>query len=817
MADTVVNVIVRARDEFSKTFGEFQANALDVAKAAGGLAAVSGAAALGLAAISADAGRKANDLQVLGLSLRLNVTEVSALQFAAEQLDVNFGSLTGSISFFQRAIFNARAGVLESVQAFKALGFSQKEIDEGLGGTQEGFRKTIEALRNVSDEGARAGLLFRVFGRSASEIRPIIEGGTAALDEQFEKFKELNAGISDTAGVFGDEFGDAVAAANRQVEALKSAIAESLLPAMTDAVTSTQGFLAATIQFAKDNPSTVRSIFQLSVGFTALFGTIGALLGAVAVLKGALATLGVSAAALAASGGGIALAIIALGALAFAITNAREKAREPLLIKVGIDFSDAAQGGAELARLSRERVKRQAELDAAIAAQEAAKVSRVSPGDVLTGRGNPQQFIDNAKLARDVAEAKKNLDQLDQSIRTAASLTKQQFSDPSKDFKLGIGEAKSALEQFLELLEKASRPKDLTESDIRKLLEPPTELRPPTDPFGKPLPPPNASLTPSPEIRGLNGEDIALNLSEAFKAAEALHEILLQIGVDVKNIDAPLSTFVGTFAAIGEAARTAFKGAFDPLLLGVEDASRAVYDFRDSAIQTLDNSLRSFILNGQRGLTALGDLFINIGQAAGRLVEEIIILTIRTAILKAVTGFLFSAGGSALTGGGGGEFYGPGFAGGGELDATPGGYVRGPGTTTSDSIPARLSDKEFVTRASIVERPGVLHFLRELNAGSRDALAVIGGGGRFASGGLVSAFAGGGYAGGGLTSTHETLRETFSSMVQRIVPIPGAQPPAPLVGSLTIVARDADSVRRDLSQGGRSFRELQRLQDEGRR
>ena len=45
-----------------------------------------------------------------------------------------------------------------------------------------------------------------------------------------------------------------------------------------------------------------------------------------------------------------------------------------------------------------------------------------------------------------------------------------------------------------------------------------------------------------------------------------------------------------------------------------------------------------------------------------------------------------------------------------------GGYIRGAGTTTSDSIPAMLSDKEFVVRASSVAKYGT-GFLDAINAG----------------------------------------------------------------------------------------------------
>ena len=51
-----------------------------------------------------------------------------------------------------------------------------------------------------------------------------------------------------------------------------------------------------------------------------------------------------------------------------------------------------------------------------------------------------------------------------------------------------------------------------------------------------------------------------------------------------------------------------------------------------------------------------------------------------------------------------------------------GGHVRGPGTATSDSIPAWLSDFEFVTRAAIVRQPGALNFLEDFNARGMPAL-----------------------------------------------------------------------------------------------
>lgn len=57
------------------------------------------------------------------------------------------------------------------------------------------------------------------------------------------------------------------------------------------------------------------------------------------------------------------------------------------------------------------------------------------------------------------------------------------------------------------------------------------------------------------------------------------------------------------------------------------------------------------------------------------------------------------------------------------VGASTGGHITGAGTSTSDSIPARLSNNEFVTRAASVMQPGALDFLHDFNARGMAALA----------------------------------------------------------------------------------------------
>ncbi|MFV5906056.1 phage tail length tape measure family protein [Klebsiella oxytoca] len=114
----------------------------------------------------------------------------------------------------------------------------------------------------------------------------------------------------------------------------------------------------------------------------------------------------------------------------------------------------------------------------------------------------------------------------------------------------------------------------------------------------------------------------------------------------------------------------------------------------------LQSGLESSIIGLANGTMSLSD-------AVKNLALEIVNSMARIAAQQLAMGAM-----SALGGG----------AGLGALFFSDGGQVRGAGTNTSDSIPAYLSDEEFVTRAAVVKEPGALEFLDEFNERGMAAL-----------------------------------------------------------------------------------------------
>ena len=140
------------------------------------------------------------------------------------------------------------------------------------------------------------------------------------------------------------------------------------------------------------------------------------------------------------------------------------------------------------------------------------------------------------------------------------------------------------------------------------------------------------------------------------------------------------------------------RGAMERLEQATENAKGVAKDF----LSGLVSDLRS----GVDGATALANAF-------GRLGERLLDMALNAAI----DALFANLGGSLF----GGLF---GFKEGGVVEAASGGLIRGPGTSTSDSIPARLSDGEYVVNAQATRRN--LDLLEAINSGRLAAFATGG-------------------------------------------------------------------------------------------
>ncbi|CAJ4323637.1 tail length tape measure protein gp13 [Burkholderia pseudomallei] len=238
--------------------------------------------------------------------------------------------------------------------------------------------------------------------------------------------------------------------------------------------------------------------------------------------------------------------------------------------------------------------------------------------------------------------------------------------------------------------------------------------------------------------------------------------------------------------------------------VGVKRAMAVYQESAQNAAQMAEEALTSSFRNAEDALVS----FAASGKLNFRGLIDSMIADLARFSARAAMSQVFGAIGSALGFGGVSEAVG---ALGGAASAAvgsnaygfhlaTGGSVWGPGTSTSDSIPAQLSNGEFVVRAAVVSQPGVRAHLERLNAGGRSGFA------RFAAGGLV-----GGNAGRGELST----RDGGISVSAPVTIEGGSASPASLIAvgefrrMLEQVIREL--ILRELRQGGSLWRANQGL------
>lgn len=93
--------------------------------------------------------------------------------------------------------------------------------------------KTIDALGKMKNETERDALAMDIFGRSATDLNPLIEAGSGRLKELAEQAHEVGYVVdNETLQSFG-ELDDAMQKLDKQGDAVKRSFAEALLPIIT--------------------------------------------------------------------------------------------------------------------------------------------------------------------------------------------------------------------------------------------------------------------------------------------------------------------------------------------------------------------------------------------------------------------------------------------------------------------------------------------------------------------------------------------------------------------------------------------------------
>lgn len=191
-----------------------------------------------------DSSAFADEILTLSQTTGLSTDTLQEFSYMAELIDVDLGTVTSSMKKLTKQMSSAQSGSKTTSEAFSTLGVAVTNADGSLRNNEEVFYDVIAALQGVTNETERDALAMEIFGKSATELNPLINAGADGLEA-------LRTEAQATGYVLNDEQLSALGAVddayqrwNNTLDTVKRQIAVGVAPAMESFMTTVKDMVA---------------------------------------------------------------------------------------------------------------------------------------------------------------------------------------------------------------------------------------------------------------------------------------------------------------------------------------------------------------------------------------------------------------------------------------------------------------------------------------------------------------------------------------------------------------------------------------------
>ena len=157
-----------------------------------------------------DSAAYADEILSLSTQTHLSTDTLQEFQYMAELVDVDLGTVTGSLTKLTNNMQTAATGSGAMAETFSSLGVSVTDTNGEMRSAEDVFYDLIDALGKVDNETERDALAMDIFGKSAQDLNPLIDAGTDAIkafaDEAHETGYVLDEDTLSALGEVDDSF-----------------------------------------------------------------------------------------------------------------------------------------------------------------------------------------------------------------------------------------------------------------------------------------------------------------------------------------------------------------------------------------------------------------------------------------------------------------------------------------------------------------------------------------------------------------------------------------------------------------------------------
>lgn len=243
-----------------------------------------GAAATSLGAMAFKAAEATDRIDKMSQKLGLSRQAFQEWDYIMSQNGMSIDSMQGGLNRLTNVMDDLRKGNKSATDSFARLGLSMDDID---GKSQEEvFSMVINNLQGVEDETQRAAIANDIFGRSASELAPLLNAGADSAEELRAKAHELGLVMSDDAIDAGVQFTDTIDSLKRSFGAIVTEVGVEVMPIMQEFADWIMSKMPEIKEFASNAFNAIGDAIQwVKDNSNWLIPVLGGLLGAFVAMK----------------------------------------------------------------------------------------------------------------------------------------------------------------------------------------------------------------------------------------------------------------------------------------------------------------------------------------------------------------------------------------------------------------------------------------------------------------------------------------------------------------------------------------------------
>lgn len=217
-------------------------------------AAITGAFAAATAAVGMatksfiEAGSELDDMsQRTGVAADI----LGSLKYAAEQSGTSMSALENGIRRMQRVIVDAANGSKSAADSLSMLGLSAQDLT-GLNADEQ-IKLIADRISGIQDPTVKAAAAMEVFGRSGTELLPMLSAGAEGIQKLQDRARELGIVLSNEDAAAAAELGDRFDDLWLSIQAMAVQLGASLAPALTEVLSIVQEQITAGVKWLQGN------------------------------------------------------------------------------------------------------------------------------------------------------------------------------------------------------------------------------------------------------------------------------------------------------------------------------------------------------------------------------------------------------------------------------------------------------------------------------------------------------------------------------------------------------------------------------------